>query len=164
MFRAACPNRVRSVIGAKLTLPPILPEMPLYTAAAYLPGFPSPSVLYKLYRSGVLQGSVKSGRVVVTPAAIKDAASKLLPAGLWFGVSNLRLYCDDPRLILSLLPKDAYAPYPDPGSIPCCRRILYADAIAVTQAISMSGDCLRVPAAAVSRSMSSMQLTGIGTL
>lgn len=74
--------------------------MTIYAAAAYLPGWPSDAVVFRLYRAGVLEAKKttingRAGVLGVRMPAVRRAARKMLPQGLWLKTETLPLYCED---------------------------------------------------------------------
>ena len=155
-LRVAYTRTVHKKIGANADLAP-LNNISIYDAAAYLPGFPSRDVVYRLHRQGVLAAMLNAGRLVTTEAKVRRAANRMLPPGLWFNTRLIANYCFEPASLLEGLPMTDCRFWPS-------KEYRYVSAVDVTRKAAELGVTLQVPAAVRRRAVRCMELFDVATV
>ena len=155
-LRIAYPRSIHRKIGSRSELIP-LADISIYDAAAYLPGFPSRDVVYRLHRAGVLRAKQLRGRLVLSEGRVRSAVRRMLPPGLWFRTDLLSHYTSSPTIVVAGLPLIDCRYWP-------CSKFRYASALDVYRRAEEVGVEIVVPASVRRRAAVCLELFEIATV
>lgn len=135
----------------------------IYDAAAYLPGWPSNALIFRLYRAGVLKAKRAAGprgpALRCTFSDIRRAAHKMLPTGLWVRSDSLDVYCKLASRIVAAC---------DHSAVDCTywpsKQYCYLPAPAVFEEARSLDAAIRVPLPTMRRAVLCLEKLGVAAI